>query len=296
MTNRSTFSFIAIIIACTGLLFTNGCKELGPLIDFTDNTGLIDTTYIDNNLPPVAYKKILFEEYTGVQCSNCPKGHQTTEDILADHGDSIIAVAIHNDNPLANPWDNAKFPDQVLFRVAEGITISQKLGGSAAIPSATINRTLFAGEPREAVFRPFWVGYVNQALGGPSPLNIDLSGQYNDATRELLVTVKLHFTQDVDSTCNLSIMISESGIVSPQLLVDLSIDTFYVHDHIFRGMMTPAFGTLTNQTTELGRVVIKQFKTTLPDDWDEDNCHIIAAVHFIGGSNEVIQSEQIDVK
>lgn len=287
---------IAFFTIASVSIFSSGCKEIGPLIDFTDNTGLIDTSYIDMALPLAATRKILFEEFSGVQCNNCPKGHQTTKDILADHPDTVIAVTIHNDNPLANPWDMNQFPDQVLFRIPEGILISQKLGGSVAMPSAAINRMLFPGEPREAVFRPFWVGYVDQNIGQTAPVNIELVSQYNAANRELLVTATLHYTQSVDSTNNLSIMIIESGIITPQLLIDLSIDTFYVHDHILRGMMTPAFGTLTHATTEQGRVVIKQFKTTLPDDWKEDNCHVVAAVHYIGGTNEVIQAEEIPVK
>lgn len=273
------------------LLPLSQCKEIGPGITLVDIKPLRDTTYIDTDLPNPQHRKVLFAEFTGVTCNNCPLGHKTSRDIHDAHPDSVILVAIHNDNPLAKPFTG--YED---FRTAEGIAISQQVGASSAIPAASIDRRQFTGQSQIAVYRPFWADYVKQALPSPVPLNVDLSTSYNDASREVIISVKLHFLQNVDSTSNLSIYIVENDIISPQLLKDLSVDSNYVHNHVLRGMVTPAFGVATSPTTEEGRVVEKDIVYTLPDDWNADNCEVVAFVHYTGGSDRVLQANSAHVK
>lgn len=282
--------FLSGIVGCCLLLLAS-CTEIGPPISLVDIKPLRDTTYINTDLPPAQHRKVLFEEFTGVNCNNCPRGHETAKDINSAHPDSVILVAVHNDNPLAKPFAN-----EVDFRTQEGIQISQRVGGSSAIPSAAIDRTLFSGQNNVAQFRPFWEDRVKQRLTAPVPVNIDLSTDYEDGSREVTIGVKLHYLQDVDSTNQLSIYIVEDDIVTLQLLQDLSVDSNYVHNHVLRGMVTHTFGTATNPTTEEGRVIERDLLFTLPPEWNADNCTVVAFVHYVGNGDQVLQANSASVR
>lgn len=282
------------IIYLIGIVFSFAaisCTEVGPPISFKDNSALLDTTYIDNNLPADTYKKVLIEEFTGANCNSCPRGAETIKDILTKHPDSVFAVAIHNDNPLANPHPGAED-----MRTAEGIQISQRLGGTAAIPSAGVDRKKFPNTTQLVIFRSRWEGSVEEQLLRQPAVDLELEQDYNSNTRELTVTATAHFLRDVDTTTHISIAITENGIIGPQKMPDASIKPDYEHNHIFRTMLTPTFGALLGDDNERGRVFKKSFRTTLPENWVASNLYIVGFVHFIGDSDEVLQAEEIPVE
>ena len=64
-----------VIATGFGAFFMNGCKEIGPAIDFTRPVeGEYDTSYTISSIPAADPKKVFVEEYTGVECPNCPDG------------------------------------------------------------------------------------------------------------------------------------------------------------------------------------------------------------------------------
>lgn len=288
--SKSEFSWLIGLLL---ILPLSHCVEIGPAITLVDVKPLRDTTYVDNNLPAPQHRKVLFEEFTGVHCPNCPAGHQLAHDIEQAHPDSVILVAMHNFNSQAKPFDGEED-----FRTTEGGNISDLVGGTSGIPAAAVDRRLFSGQTQIAWYTPYWIDFVNQEIQQSVSVNVDLGTAYNDASRELRVSLKLHFLQDVDSTTNLSIYIVESDIVSPQLLQDgHSVDSNYVHNHILRGFVNEGpFGKALTPSTEKGRVFEKDFAYTLPADWNADNCEVVAFVHFHGDSEQVLQANSAPVK
>jgi len=283
--------FPMLTLACCVVLLLNACHEIGPAIDFGDTSNLLDTTYVQSVIPQADHKVVLFEEFTGVHCVNCPIGHQLTLDLVANHPDSIVAVAIHNSNPQAEPFTGE--PD---FRTSEGIQISDNLGGTMAIPSASIDRFDFDADNQIAEYTPFWENRAKTRLKLIPPLNIHLTDTYDAASRELKVSATIVYTQSQNETNHLSLMIIESNIVSPQKLPDNSVDTFYVHNHVLRGMLTPVNGVLLNAPKVPGRVFIKDFVFTLPADWDQTHCDIVGFVHEIGNNKKVLQAAEIAIQ
>ena len=281
---------ITALIASTALLGLAACTEIGPPIDFTDNTALTDTTYMDT-VPAPDHKVVLFEEFTGVHCVNCPIGHQLSTQIQAAHADSIVLVAIHNSNPLADPFEGEED-----FRTPEGIQISDNLGGTAAIPCAAIDRVDFDQDSKVAEYTPFWDTRVKTRLKEVPPMNIALKSHYSAADRTLTVTVTVRYTQAVSQPNHLSVMLIESNIISPQKLPDNSVDSNYVHMHVLRDMLTPVNGVLLDADKQPGRVFIKEFRITLPPSWNEAECEVVAFVHNIGTSQEVYQAAGVHVQ
>ncbi len=282
--------FTMAILSIPVLLGLAACTEIGPPIDFTDNTALVDTTYMDN-VPSPDHKVVLFEEFTGVHCVNCPIGHQLSAQIQANHPDSVVLVAIHNSNPLADPFEGEED-----FRTPEGIQISDNLGGTAAIPCASIDRVDFGSDNKVAEYTPFWETRVKERLKLTPPMNIALQSQFNPGDRSLKVTVTVRYTQTVSQPNHLSVMIIESNIISPQKLPDNSVDSNYVHMHVLRDMLTPVNGVLLDADKQPGRVFIKEFRITLPANWNESECQVVAFVHDIGTNQEVHQATEVAVQ
>lgn len=284
----------ARIIAAVIPILLIGCKELIPpgLVLTDPPVPLIDTSYMAPAPVPQA-KIVLLEEFTGVNCSNCPPGHDDVKTILGLYPANVAVLSIHNDNPLADPYP----PPQEDYRTAEGIAISQLVGGSGAIPSGVIDRKDFDNDAAPIEFRNLWQSRVEEQLPLTTQVNLDVTiTSYDDATRELVAKVKLHFTSAVANDLNITLALSESGIVAWQKLPNLTTDSNYVHDHVFRGLMTPAFGTPISVTTPVDRVIEKEFFMVLGDSWNPDSCEVVAFVHERAGFMEVLQAGHIDVK
>jgi len=274
------------------LLVQYSCTEIGPPIQLTDEVRLLDTTYLDMNLPDRDFKKVLLEEFTGVNCNNCPKGHDAVHDIEDEMGDTVVTVSIQNDNPLAKPFEG--YPD---FRTEEGIQISQALGGSFAIPCASVDRVLFPGQNQIVLYsRNSWKTFAQKEAKRSVPCNIKLETDYNETTQKAIIHVEIHFLEDVDTSCNLSIMVIEDHIISPQRLPDNSVDSNYDHRNTLRDMLTPTFGSIVNNTTEKGRVVIREYEYDVPQDFQADELKIVAFVHYIGSGLRVLQTAAVSLK
>ena len=55
------------------------CKEVLPVRVVTAS---VDSTFVTTNIPSPQSKVVLFEEYTGASCPNCPDGHKIVKEIL----------------------------------------------------------------------------------------------------------------------------------------------------------------------------------------------------------------------
>jgi hypothetical protein len=251
---------------------------------------LLDTSY-DAPAPAPQHRVVLVEEFTGVHCSNCPPGHAALLALLAAHPDSVLGVSIHNNHPLAEPFD----PPAEDFRTPEGIAISQSVLVSG-IPTGVVDRKDFDSDGTPTEGWPFWDAKVKQQLLQAPPVNVDVTvSSYTPATRELIVKVKLHYTSDVTADQSISVMITESDIVNPQVWPDLTVDEDYIHNHILRDMLTPSGGDPIDTPTPTNRVIEREFYLVLGEHWNPANCEVIAFVHERAGFREVIQAAVVHV-
>ena len=61
-------------------------------------------------------------------------------------------------------------------------------------------------------------------------------------------------------------------------------------------MLTPTFGSIVNNTTERGRVVVREYEYDVPEDFQADELKIVAFVHYIGSSQRVLQAAAAPLK
>lgn len=289
-------------ILLTATLAT-GCKEKISGIDFGSAIAT-DTTYTTTVEAP-QWRRVLIEEFTGVSCPPCPKGHLALEGIVAAHHngalniDSVSVIGIQATGiPQADPVNSPPYVTRHDNRTPDGSEIYNAVYGTFGnIPRAGIDRVAVGGAL--SLPRDIWATTVISRLRVPAPVNISLSSTYNDATRQAIVKVRIAYTAPVTKPQNLNIALVENDIIDMQKN-DLVIDSMYRHEHVLRDMITLASGTpiMANLAVkEPGRVYERTFIYSVDAAFVPQNCKLIAFVtNNDGADKEVLQVAETGLK
>jgi hypothetical protein len=277
-------SVIVLFSACT--------KEIGPAIDFS-KVQAKDTFY----MAPVEnaqLKNVLIEEFTGVKCPNCPDGHNIVATIQNVNPSRVIAIGYYPfGQAQTEPLKDLTKAD---FRIADATELSTLLGGIQFLPIAAVDRKMFGGAILTA--RTLWSSNVQARLAVATPINMQLSVNYDDASREAIIKTTLKYTSALSTKHNISLAIYENNLVDAQEYPTY-IDSSYTFKHVLRDVITPVGGAsvLDSLTTKAaGLVFEKTILYTLPAKWNPSNCKIVAFVHDAAATKEVYQVIEKSVK
>jgi len=192
-------SVIVLFSACT--------KEIGPAIDFS-KVQAKDTFY----MAPVEnaqLKNVLIEEFTGVKCPNCPDGHNIVATIQNANPSRVIAIGYYPfGQAQTEPLKDLTKAD---FRIADATELSTLLGGIQFLPIAAVDRKMFGGAILTA--RTLWSSNVQARLAVATPINMQLSVSYDDASREAIIKTTLMYTSALSTKHNISLAIYENNLV-----------------------------------------------------------------------------------
>lgn len=278
-------------IALSAFTVMQACKEVGPEINLKNNQDILsDTAYIESPVATAEQKNVVIEEFTGVRCPNCPQGHVIINTLKTQNPDRIVAVSLHPINSLGAPYSFSPMD----FRSDDAQGLFDYLGQIGLQPAAAIDRIQYSGENAILLDKSKWQTRVNQELATTPQVNVLLDKTYDSTNRELTVVVELHYTQTVTEENKLTLLLSESGMVTPQLDGSI-IDTFYTHKDVMRQYITSSQGDQITATREAGRVIRRVYKKILDAAWDPKHMHIVAFVHEYVNSKVVYQGKEIDV-
>lgn len=267
------------------------CKEVGPEINLGNNQNVVaDTTYVESPVATAELKNVVVEEFTGVRCPNCPQGHVVINTLKTQNPQRIVAVSLHPINSLGAPYSFSPFD----FRSDNAQGLFDYLGQIGLQPAAGIDRQRYSGENAILLDKSKWQTRVNQQLATTPVVNVLLDRSYDSTNRELTIITELHYTQAVGEENKLTVLLSESGMVTPQLDGSI-IDTFYAHKDIMREYITAVQGDIIDTSREPGRVVRRVYKKVLDAAWKPENMHIVAFVHEYVNSKAIYQGKEIDV-
>jgi len=284
MKNKIIHFFSILFLVTTVIFLTNACKEIGPAIDLTGSGAAQDTTFVTT--PDAAQAKvILLEEFTGVRCINCANGHVAAASLKAANPGRVYSIALHSFN-LDEPYLYS-FIDLTLDKAEQ---IQQAYAAGTSKPSSMIDRVLFPGESSPAYLLAKWPGYVSTRLAATTPVNVELTNNYNNATRELEIKLKIQYTALVTDQNSFTIYLAENNLITAQLMPTGDVDTNYVHNDVMREIITPNGGSSLPEAAVVGRTYLKTFKITIPEDFDPSELEVIAFVHKTGASNEILQT------
>ena len=288
------FFYCLLIVCCLSWFYS--CKEIGPDINLHGNANSVsDTTYIESPVATPAAKNVLIEEFTGVDCPNCPAGHALVDGIEAQYPGRIAAIALHPNNALGQPFI---FSAQNLNE-ANSTSLLTYLGSPGFEPCGAVDRQLFSGQTAILTDRSYWTGFVASEIVTTPQVNIILTNQFNTATSQVTIVAEVHYTQNVSQANNITIALTEDSITTAQLNGSV-IDTFYVHNNVLRNLLTGTEGDNvaynSNVTLVTGRVVRLVYQTTLNTSWKPKNMHVIAFVHEHATSQVVYQAAIIPLQ
>jgi hypothetical protein len=259
------------------LLLFWGCEEITPPID-------LELRYTG--------RRVLVEEFTGVQCVNCPEGSKRLEELVAQHGEYVIPVSIHA-GFFSPPYNESLYD----FRTPEGTNLEANLlGPVAGYPAATINRRRFNGENELPLTLRKWSGYIVQELLETPKVEVDISTEYDTTSRILNVEVALDFIENITDKVGISVMILETDIADVQLTPQgKQLD--YKHKHALRTMLTEYSGdNIADAQAVQGARPTFNYAFRVPNEWNDKKCSVVAFVNKKSGGLDVLQANTAEIR
>ncbi|HFA52153.1 MAG TPA: Omp28-related outer membrane protein [Bacteroidetes bacterium] len=265
------------------------CEEVPPVVtgSMGGGNGGGNTT-VENQ-----QRQVLIEEFTGVRCVNCPTGSLVIEDLLAANGEQLIAVSIHA-GEFSPPFPQSLYD----FRTDVGTSIINFVGQPFGYPSAVIDRKEFPGVFGLQLGRTEWAGHIAEEKSLPPKVKIDIQPAFDAGSREVEINVTLFVEETItEPDVRLSVMLTETNIIDHQLTPDSSPGTQadYKHKHVLRDMATSFDGDIISEALTAGAEISKSFNYTLPAEWKENDCSIVAFVNLAGENKEVLQAHEVHV-
>lgn len=282
---------ILILVMLSALVFlTISCDKVeGPFVETGGGGGTGDTV-----------RQLLFEDYTGHKCVNCPSAHATIDLLHGIYGERMVTVAVHTGyfaEPEAPPYNND-------YRTPDGDNTSAFFGGAtASLPMGMVNRTKVNGSYLigKAEFAAE-VSKVLDSLPELPDLYIEITPTFSGGST-FDVEVKITALKDMPAgKYNLSVLITED-LISAQDNIDPNINNGdeildYHHKHVLRATVNTTWGEEFASSISNGQSFIKTYSGISLAGMDADNVHIVAFAFFADGAHdkEVIQAQQVDLK
>lgn len=258
------------LLAVFGMLSLTSCSDIAE-----------DERYIvvDSVVPQRA---IIIEDFTGQNCVNCPKAHETIDRLVAQYGDAVIPVSIHA-GYFGVAADYTRYTG---LMQPEGNTYND-MWGIDEWPKGVVNRS---GGPLNY---DQWASAVRTELDKPTALDIELSAVCPEGSDE--IAIEATFSQSADIEGFLQLWIVEDGIVARQRDIDRGLITDYVHNHVYRASVNGVGG----EAIELDAMIHRTVEYTQPlrrtdtETWVTDNLSVVA---FVYNSSGVIQAARAKVE
>ena len=263
---RKTF-ILALAAIILGMMSCDKLKEpyvIEPIVAQSDTIALeaADTVNFDGKIV------VLLEDYTGVKCNNCPEAGAMALQLQEQNEGHLVVLGVHPKSALQNPAGG--FPD---FRTDDGNEWNNYFN-IGAYPNGLINRSGVLGSAE-------WTSAVNNVIGSDAPVRLIIKSEFDEATRELKLSIHSKFLQDVASNdVRIITCMMEDKIIGKQVTAN-GIDENYVHRHVFRGTADgQTWGRALNDDGSIsaGSNFITNMKFTLSGDYNADEFYIVAFV------------------
>ena len=208
-----------VSVKVSDIVFAND----GADADLTDNSCSEEVFVYDQSVT----KRLLIEAFTGQHCSNCPSGHRamnTTIEELESYGVEIFEVSHHAGYQ----------PDNFTTNEDSEYCFFYNNGTSTYAPAVMINRWknpkgTYPGPVFNTGETLIWNTAVD-ALNQEPYVTLDMTCDYNEATREAKLKVDIKCHRKPEGTTVFNIMIAQDSIITYQA----SGGNDYVHNNAFR--------------------------------------------------------------
>ena len=215
----------------------------------------------------------LLEDFSGVKCVNCPEAGALALQLQQQYEGHLVVMTVHPKSALQNPAGG--FPD---FRTDDGNEWNNHFNISA-YPTGMVNRQAAIGTAN-------WATEIGNVIGSNAPVRLIVKSKYDEATRELKLSIHSKFLQDVASDdVRLTICMMEDNIIGKQVVPTsvnpAGFDDNYVHRHVFRGTADGiTWGRVLSSAESIaaGSNFITNMKFNVSEDYNDNDFYIVALI------------------
>lgn len=282
-------------LALISLLLLASCEERGANFLFPPDRDVWKTAY--NNLDtPVAKqeKGILFEDFTGVKCGNCPKAYKEIERLSGIYPNRIFPVAHHYINNFTQPKNESGYKSIYDFRSDDAARISELLETEGTLPAGVIDRKRSPNGGLTYTFDGF-IEPVEAAVKETTPCNIGVQTIFKSED-QVVFKVVTYYHEETNEPQFISAYLLENDLVDYQLNVREHVAD-YEHQHVLRQVATEnTEGDLLANSTKPGDVFVQVYTVNInkgvegeeyDTSWNPENLSVTAFVHGKGGINVI---------
>ncbi|UCC96528.1 MAG: Omp28-related outer membrane protein [Phycisphaerales bacterium] len=223
-------------------------------------------------------KKVLLEQHTAAWCGWCPDGTAIVDEILALHGDRIIAVKIHGGDAMAIPEQSA---------IASAL-------GLEGYPSASIDRKKFGGSVFQS--RGAWKSRCESQLRQTAKAQVDCFYTLDRQTRTVRIQVMTNIIEPMDFPLRFNAFIVEDDVTGHGSGYDQanflsgrpgyetnpyysqpSTIVGYHHMNVVRKMMGGPWGVAVDipDSVQAGEFYCQQLESKIDERWDINNLYFV---------------------
>ena len=237
-------------------------------------------------------KVVLLEDYTGMQCVNCPDAAAIIDNIHHTFGDNFIAVGLH---PTSGPYQKPMpGKDGVMVNLSsDDADAYYKKYSVKAFPTAMIDRSTFDGS-KLLDNKDKWAAYVNQQMTASTPVNLSMESTYDATTRTVTLATDIEFSEAGGETLYLHLWVLENGIIGPQVTAK-GVNWEYEHNHVLRSAINGTWGQSLGASFNADQR-LETFTTTytLNAAWKAGNCEIVGFV-YRASDDVILQAHLVDI-
>lgn len=186
-------------------------------------------------------KKILFEEYTGHKCTNCPPAAALAEEISEDNPGRIVLVSVHASTSGDFQATSSSHPTD--FTTEAGDTYVNAFPLFIGNPHCTIDRVNNSAFGSVWHLTAAWEERTADRLDAPLTVNLQMELNYYPETNGLFVHTFSEAEAELEGDFVLILYLLRDEVVSPQSLLDGTVDDDYVHKHVLTDNINGTWGT-----------------------------------------------------
>jgi hypothetical protein len=234
---------------------------------------------------------VFIEDFTGHTCKNCPKATKVLVKLDSLFGDRVVPLAIHARGTGFSNVDTT-YPTDFTSEASESLW--NYFGPAIGLPNGMVQRADYPTNHWKSYTT--WQTRATTWLSEAPTVLFETVPGWNDGGRQAVLQYKLKAAKTHPNPIHVAFYLTESGVVSTQLMPDNSKNRNYVHNHFLRAapkgiLGLPLLAANAAANTQQGGWVAYE----IPAAWKADKMDWIA-VAYDAVTYQVLQAVAVPVR
>ena len=242
---------------------------------------------VSDKLPDWRGQYVLLQDFTGVNCTNCPASTREIKRLQTVFGDKLIVVKLHPQSSFNEPLGPIA-DTNVDLRNAQAHELFEYYG-RPPLPKGVIMQKYRNSD--DLLGKDLFYGRILPYYARQTTANIELTANLVGNTISINTDVSFIDNHNGNSNTHLSLMILEDNLLVTQATT--ASEGHYIRnyrqDHVLRDMATPIWGDqIAGSNVANGTEFNHKKNIELNSVWKRENLSVVAIL-FDNGTKEVIQ-------